>query len=402
MKPIETDIYEPIPDSPGRVRVVGQRTAQEVFAELKQRLDSVGYLPDEYFVLGSEWRNGRLMPTNADILWNADYGNSEGIYLDISLVWDEDGKRNTKPFATGKTLDDTGDALDRMHLVASAVMKAFHGDGGNHERYIKIGAPDAPTEMVLHLNADEHRMMVDALVVLRNAMREEFCGVEKLLRRATGSVIEYVNEVGERPLVLTAFDRAMLSIHDGNLDEFYNAYLNVTEENVGELLIHAAGRAGTVGRQMTLMMLGESAEFTNHAYLAACRKTVSTGDALRIELMMHSAERCVPDLDAAFHGEVISHAYDTNTPIAEMLIANATTAQISAASSGLLFAAVQRGDSRTMLALADKGIAARGYAEHIVRVLSEGRCDWVLPKLVEKGVLPEQQVQPEELGLEMK
>ena len=37
----------------------GQRTAQEVFEELKHRLEIQGYLPDEYFLLDSLWENGR-------------------------------------------------------------------------------------------------------------------------------------------------------------------------------------------------------------------------------------------------------------------------------------------------------------------------------------------------------
>ena len=399
MKPIETDIYEPVPDSPGHVRVTGQRSAQEVFAELKRRLDSVGYLPDEYFMMDSEWQNGTLLPANADFFCTADYGGNEGVYLDIYVKWREDDKSITKSFATGKTLDESGDALDRMHLTASAVMKAFHGDGSSHERYTKLVGADAPTGMVVHLNAGEHRAMVDALVAQRNAIKAEFNSVEKLLRRVTGSVTEFVNEIGERPLKLTDYDRAVLSINDGNLDEFYNAYLCVDDENVGELLIHAAGRAGTVGRQMTLMMLGEDAKFTNGDYHTACRKAVITGDALRVELLMHNAERRAPDLDAAFYGEVIRHAYNNNhRNIAKMLITSATHAQIAAAPPELLYAAASHGDFSTMSALTDKGISAGHLAESIAGVLTANRNEWMRDMLIEKGVLSAQEMQSAEPG----
>ena len=32
-----------------------KRVAQEVFEELKYRLESTGYLPDEYFLMDSHW-----------------------------------------------------------------------------------------------------------------------------------------------------------------------------------------------------------------------------------------------------------------------------------------------------------------------------------------------------------
>ena len=51
MKPIELECWEPSPDDPRRKVYAGQRTAQEVFEELKYRLENMGYLPDEYFLL---------------------------------------------------------------------------------------------------------------------------------------------------------------------------------------------------------------------------------------------------------------------------------------------------------------------------------------------------------------
>ena len=59
MKPIELECWEPSPDDPRRKVYAGQRTAQEVFEELKYRLENMGYLPDEYFLLNREWENGR-------------------------------------------------------------------------------------------------------------------------------------------------------------------------------------------------------------------------------------------------------------------------------------------------------------------------------------------------------
>ena len=59
---IELEHGVPDPENPGRVKYAGQPTAQEVFEELKYRLESMGYLPDEYFVMDSEWENGQEIP----------------------------------------------------------------------------------------------------------------------------------------------------------------------------------------------------------------------------------------------------------------------------------------------------------------------------------------------------
>ena len=92
MDPIELEHWEPDPADPRYSRQVSQPRAEEVFLELKQRLDSLGMLPDEYFVLDMEWENGREIPKGADIFVTTDYGESEGIYVDLYLKWYEDGK----------------------------------------------------------------------------------------------------------------------------------------------------------------------------------------------------------------------------------------------------------------------------------------------------------------------
>ena len=57
MKKIELEQWEPFPGDPRRMQYAGQRVAQEVFEELKHRLESMGYLPDEYFLMD---RNGKM------------------------------------------------------------------------------------------------------------------------------------------------------------------------------------------------------------------------------------------------------------------------------------------------------------------------------------------------------
>lgn len=104
MEPIELKQWTVSPEDPRRMQYAGQRVAQEVFEELKYRLEGMGYLPDEYFLMDREWENGREIPKDADIFCTTDYGVSEGIYLDVYLKWYENDQPVIRSFITGKTL----------------------------------------------------------------------------------------------------------------------------------------------------------------------------------------------------------------------------------------------------------------------------------------------------------
>ena len=90
-------------DDPRKLEYAGQRTAAEVFSELKHRLEGMGYLPDEYFLLRDEWQNGREIPRDADLFCTVDYGASEGVYVDVYLKWydEKQSKSITESFITG-------------------------------------------------------------------------------------------------------------------------------------------------------------------------------------------------------------------------------------------------------------------------------------------------------------
>ena len=77
MKQIEFERWEPDAENPCKLKYAGQRTAEDVFHELEARLDSVGYLPDEYLLLDRRWQNGREMPRDAGFFCRTDYGGSE-------------------------------------------------------------------------------------------------------------------------------------------------------------------------------------------------------------------------------------------------------------------------------------------------------------------------------------
>ena len=172
MKPIELEIWEPNPEDPRYLRYVGQPLAEEVFKELEQRLKDAGFLPDEYFLMDMEWEHGREITKGADIFCATDYGSSEGIYVDVYLKWHEDGKPITRSFATGKTLGETGYDLDRMFLTASAITKAFHGEGWHNEQAQGV---------ILALNAEEKNTLTELL-----AQQEQTPEVQSLTARLSG------------------------------------------------------------------------------------------------------------------------------------------------------------------------------------------------------------------------
>jgi hypothetical protein len=90
MKAIETEYYKPHPDKAGYVVYDRGRSAQEVFAELRSRLEAVGYLPDKYFMLSRDWKDGETWPRDGDIFCTVAYGGSEGIYLDIYMKYQDE------------------------------------------------------------------------------------------------------------------------------------------------------------------------------------------------------------------------------------------------------------------------------------------------------------------------
>ena len=215
MKQIEFERWEPDAENPRKLNYAGQRAAEDVFHELEAQLDSVGYLPDEYLLLDRRWQNGREMPRDAGFFCRTDYGGSEGIYLDMFLEWYEDSQRRTEHFMTGKTLGESGADLDRMFLISSAITKAVRGDNSIHARYMVVGGQPEPEEtMTLHLSPDEQRLVAQALAEQRIRLGQQAEGEEKLLRRMTGSVTEYMDAAGLSKR-LDENDRALLAEHDG-------------------------------------------------------------------------------------------------------------------------------------------------------------------------------------------
>ena len=386
MKPIELERWEPSPDDPRREVYAGQRTAQEVFEELKYRLEGMGYLPDEYFLMNHEWEDGREIPKDADIFCTTDYGGSEGIYTDIYLKWYQDGEPVIRSFATGKTLGESGSDMDRMYLIASAIIKAFHGESGTYARYLRLGEQPEPEDMILHLNPDEQRILINALVEQRERQEQAMSQTEQLLRRMTGSITAYMDEVGQRPLRLSDYDRAVLAIRDGEFDVFCSLYPKVPDR-ADDLLIEAAGRPGRTGGNMVRTLLSAVERFSPEAYLTACKRAVETGDGQRVRTMVDKAESRLSEPYPSLAGEVMLHAYaNDRKSIAKDLIDQCSPKQIAAAPPILLRQAAASLDFQTAVTLVDKGIQPGSYAADVLHTLTAQHQDWMAERLLEHGM----------------
>ena len=383
---IEFDRWKPSADDPCKLEYAGQRPAQEVFRELKHRLESQGYLPDEYFLMDYNWENGRKIPKDADIFCCTDYGGSEGAYLHVYLKWHENGKPVTKSFITGKTLGESGSDLDRMFLISSAITKAFHGDRAVHARYMKIGGMEDNTGgAVVHLSQQEQNVIIEALVEQRERQEAAMSQTEQLLRRMTGSITEYVNTVGLRPLRMSGYDKAVLAIRDGEPSAFKELYPKALDGHAGDLLIEAAGRPGAVGRKMTAILLSDTGEFPEPAYRAACLKAIDIDDFEKVSFLLEQAEHYVPDLPASFHGEMASEAYLEHRPIAKAIIKGCSEAQIVSAPSRLLEQFAADKDVHTLSALVEKGISGGPNAWRTLHMLTCGGHDsWIAEELLKK------------------
>ena len=385
MEIIGFEKWKPSAENPRKREYAGQRMAQEVFEELKQRLESQGYLPDEYFLMDQHWENGREIPKNADIFCTTDYGGSEGVYLDVYLKWPQDGKPVTKSFITGKTLGENGNDLDRMFLISSAITKAFHGDHATHARYMKIGGVEDDTGgAVVHLSQQEQRTIINALVEQRERQEEAMTQTEQILRRMTGSITAYINEVGMKPLQMSNYDKAVLAIRDGEMTAFTEYVAKVTDQ-ADVLLVEAAGRPGLVGRNMTAMLLDGRTNVDYAHYCDACKKAIDINDPEKSLFLLHWAEHAVPKVEPSFYGEMASYAYLDHRFIAKQIIHQCNADQIAAAPSHLLEQFAADHDFRTLSELVDKGISGGGSSARTLHMLTyEKRDRWMAEELLEK------------------
>ena len=385
MNTIELERWKPSAENPRKMQYEGQRTAQEVYVELKDRLDSMGFLPDEYFLLNADWENGREIPEGADVFCTTDYGESEGIYLDVYLKWHENGKPITKSFITSKTLGESGFDLDRMFLISSAITKAFHGDHGSYARYTQLGEQQRTEDMILHLKPGEQRQIINALAAQRERLLAGTDQVEHLLLRMTGGILAYMDEVGERPLRLSDYDKALLAVREGNLHAFKES-CPTDLNHAGDILLAVAGHPGNVGAKMLTHLLAKEGTVEPDEYLDACKRAVDTGDMERVQKLLFEADIHVSHLPPDLNGELIRYAYGEKPHMGRELVSCGTRGELAAAPPILLYSAAMNRDFQMMMKLVDSGASPGGYAEGILRSLTSGKDEWMAEKMLEHGM----------------
>lgn len=208
---------------------------------------------------------------------------------------------------------------------------------------------------------------------------------EQLLRRMTGSITEYVNTVGMRPLRMNGYDKAVLAIQDGELSTFKELYPKALKDHADDLLMEAAGRPGAVGRRMTVMLLADAEQFSEPAYAAACQKAINIDDPEKVSFLLEQAESHVPELSPSFHGEMASYAYLDHRFIAKEIIKQCGGEQIAAAPPRLLEQFAMDKDLRTLSALVEKGISGGPSAERTLHMLTYQKSDcWIAEELLQK------------------
>lgn len=99
MEPIEIEVYEPVPERPGCLRHVRNRTVGEVWADLGKRLKMDGLFPEEYMGVVPVLSGSEEFPQCRWIACYAVTGGSEGHCIHVYAV--KDGKY--PPVLLGKT-----------------------------------------------------------------------------------------------------------------------------------------------------------------------------------------------------------------------------------------------------------------------------------------------------------
>lgn len=183
------------PDEKGRIRKLDMRTCQDVFDELKDKLESAGLLPDEYFIMDYSIEDDKK-PVFSEAICSVDFGNSEGIYLDIRLhYYDENRKPAGKSFATGKTLGETTADFYKMSLAAGECSMLLNGFGSKIENNAKI---------ILIADEVENEEIANALVLQKQF--NEFIG------RSNEMLYSFMDSVSDNNIALNNEDKDELEV----------------------------------------------------------------------------------------------------------------------------------------------------------------------------------------------
>ena len=130
IKTIEVDRWVPS-EKKGMVKHDGMISPHEAFDALEKHLKETDLMPDEYFSPNTwSWKDVKELPEYIRADCNVHWGGSEGIYLDVSLLYrDEKSELQHFNLATGKTLGESGDDFLRMSRIAAECSMMLNGRG---------------------------------------------------------------------------------------------------------------------------------------------------------------------------------------------------------------------------------------------------------------------------------
>ncbi|MCD7883123.1 MAG: hypothetical protein LUI87_05385 [Lachnospiraceae bacterium] len=100
-------------------------TTAEYFRLLCNRLRAKGQMPDDILDYALAAHDPVAIRTcEFNLRSNLDYGANEGIYLDVSIEFFEDGQRECRKLGTFKTLDESAEAMRTMaRLLADFIVE---------------------------------------------------------------------------------------------------------------------------------------------------------------------------------------------------------------------------------------------------------------------------------------
>lgn len=217
MARIETEIWVPSKEKKGYITYAGQRKLEEVFDELTEILKEEELYPPEYFLLSGDYsrQNGQFFPKIHDMYCYARWGSNEGIYIHIDIYTcdENENKGRVVHLITGKSLEETKEAYDRMQYTAGYIYRLFMGNGPTHARYMIVqhGEPGKNQEIL------EKRLESEAAELMK---RDLFHGGHSLQ--------EYAEEIGLKMMILAALTKCRLS--EQKLEELFS------QENVLDYL----------------------------------------------------------------------------------------------------------------------------------------------------------------------
>lgn len=139
---IETEIHENGEDGS---RIYKQRSYQDVYNDIDKALKEEGLYPDEYMSMAYDLsrRADRPFPEIAKLFCGAEWGSSEGIYLNVIIYAfiPEMDEPVRIPFLTGKSLSETEEEFDRMQYIGGRIYRMLMGERQVHARYVLQRVP---------------------------------------------------------------------------------------------------------------------------------------------------------------------------------------------------------------------------------------------------------------------